>query len=135
MKEINPTKGVRVEFKDFKKPDVWIEKHSLIAPSGTYTKDWDWRFRINPRDNIDACDDFGHWYCSTVLDTSFNPNTCLIAAPLIEKIKLGYRYYTQNGTKLDSQGSFYEGWSEAYDEWVPVISMRIQKYLMINIML
>ncbi len=127
VKERDEKKGIRVEFRDEKTDNVWLESAKSVAPSERYTKDWEWRYCMQARDTVDACDDFGHWYLSTVLNTKTKPRGGPSYELVLDKVFVGYRYYTPNGTKRDGQGGFYEGWSSQYDEWISVNSLRIQR--------
>ena len=128
VKEREEKKGIRVEFRDDKPENVvWLENNGSVAVSDKYTKDWDWRYQIQPKDSIDACDDYGHWYLSTVLNVKMKPKGGPSYDFILDKAFIGYRFYTPNGTKRDTQGNFYEGWSAQYDEWVSVNSLRIQR--------
>jgi hypothetical protein len=41
---------------------------------------------------------------------------------------IGYRIYTENGTKSDEKGNF-EGWSGKFDEWISLYSPKIQPFM------
>ncbi|CDW85879.1 ubiquitin carboxyl-terminal hydrolase family protein [Stylonychia lemnae] len=41
---------------------------------------------------------------------------------------IGYRVYCEQGKKQDELGSF-EGWSQKFDEWIPLYSQRIRPFL------
>ena len=41
---------------------------------------------------------------------------------------IGYRIYTENGTKSDEKGNF-EGWSAKFDEWISIYSPKIQPFM------
>jgi hypothetical protein len=41
---------------------------------------------------------------------------------------IGYRVYTDNGTKSDEKGNF-EGWSSKFDEWIALYSPRLQPFM------
>ncbi len=129
VKELNPTKGVLVTYRDEKKTEAWIEKHTSVAPSERHTKDWDWRYILKRLEQVDACDDFGHWYLSTVLDCTKAPSTSSSDERDLAKVKVAYRCYLPTGTKTDSQGQTYEGWSETYDEWISANSLRLQRFV------
>ena len=43
-------------------------------------------------------------------------------------LKIGFRIYTEDGDKVDSDKRSFIGWSEAMDENFPAYSPRIQKF-------
>jgi hypothetical protein len=43
-------------------------------------------------------------------------------------IKVGFRFYHHNGSKIQEDGKRYFGYPEKYDEWLPVYSGRIAKH-------
>ncbi len=101
-----------------------INSHE-VAPYGLYTGGADWRKALVPDSRVDCLDSSGTWYASTVLEVK----------PVVEgrgnrdvtMLKIGYRTYTQEGTKKDSQGRTYTGWSGQFDEWISAASLRIQR--------
>ncbi len=102
-----------------------ISSPDKVDPAGKQTADWGWRRNINVSDLVDACDELGGWYLSTVADVKFSSES----GNLLSEVKVGYRFYTPAGSKKDQQGNAYEGWKEMYDEWIPVNSIRIQRPL------
>jgi hypothetical protein len=40
-----------------------------IAPIGTFTNDFDWRYKLEEGDMVDCMDGQGIWYRSTILET------------------------------------------------------------------
>jgi len=44
------------------------------------------------------------------------------------ELYVGYRIYTEEGTKTDLKGKKFEGWSESFDEYISAYSLRIQRY-------
>ncbi len=51
-----------------------ISRNSLeIAPLGTYTDDFNWRYDLKKGDLIDCIDTEGTWYRSTILDVRESP--------------------------------------------------------------
>jgi len=129
VKNQDPVKGIQVEFKDGDL--LWLENNKNISSYERYTKDWDWRNNLKPGDIIDACDDYGHWFLSTVLAVKTKTKGPPSYEEVLDKVRIGYRFYTPDGNKRDSQGNFYEGWSSVYDEWISINSLRIQKKLSI----
>jgi hypothetical protein len=91
-----------------------------IAPLSSRTDDWEWRNKIKEGDNIDVCDTQIKWYLSTVLKTNVDNKGMFL-------LFIGFRVYLPNGTKKDSEGKSFEGWSYQYDTWIPAHSIRIQK--------
>jgi len=129
FKDRDPIKGIQVELRD--NETIWVENNKSVALPERYTKDWDWRYQIQQDVNVDACDDFGHWYLSTVLAIRTKARSAPSYEPIIDKVQIAYRHYTPQGNKRDNQGRLYEGWSSMYDEWISVNSLRIQKPLSI----
>lgn len=65
------------------------------------------------------------WNKSTILDikeSQINPNR------VVKMAYVGYRVYSENGSKQDEKGNF-EGWSSRFDEWIAVYSPRIQPFM------
>ena len=94
-----------------------------IYQQGIKCRDFKWREQIRVGEELDACDSMGIWYMSTVLEKrSKRTDGCR----KIQQIKVGYRYYHENGQKTDSEGKAYDGWSDRYDEWVSVTSPRVR---------
>lgn len=94
---------------------------SIIAPLGFRTKGWEWRNAIKEGDRIDIFDTLGVWFLGTAM------NVRTIYGKNEKEIYVGYRIYTEDGTKKDNLGRNHEGWSENYDEWIPAYSLRLQK--------
>lgn len=44
------------------------------------------------------------------------------------EIRVGYRTYQEDGSKVDLAGRHFEGWRENYDEWLLAYSLRVQRY-------
>ena len=99
-------------------------KSGKIAPAGFRSGDWSWREKIAAGDRLDVFDTQGTWFLSTVLDT----REVDIKGKKFKECYIGYRIYMETGTKPDSKGRMYEGWSEQYDSWLSAHSLRIQKY-------
>lgn len=88
-----------------------------IAPLGTFTNDWDWRYDIKVGDNIDCIDHEKDWYKSTVLETRISRNP---DGEEVREVYVGFRTYDEEGSKTDDEGRKFFGWSEKYDEWLGV---------------
>jgi hypothetical protein len=88
-----------------------------IAPAGTFTDDFDWRFKLEKGDTIDCMDDELDWYKSTVLDTRVVSNQ---EGQQFKQIYVGYRIYDEEGSKEDEDNRKFFGWSNKYDSWCNV---------------
>ena len=73
---------------------------------------------------MDAMDSTKVWYTSTVLEKELRK----MGDTEIPHIKIGFRVMIENGNKIDANGVKFCGWSESFDESVPLYNMRIQKY-------
>lgn len=95
-----------------------------IAPYGSYTAQNEWRKKLAKNDIIDCLDAQGKWYTATILDIEYPP-----AAEQKKPVRIlvGYRTYCENGPKKDAEGKIFMGWSNTYDEWIKLYSLRIQK--------
>ena len=107
---------------------------------GTFTDSFDWRYSLSEGDLIDCIDTEGIWYRSTVLevrDVTTNKGA-LVGVGEDEENKesnerpareanVGFRYYSEEeGHKMDDEKhAKFVGWSNRYDEWIPVTSPRI----------
>lgn len=116
---------------------VQLRKGSLmVIPSGTMTKDWDFRRTLNQYDVID-CFDRGQWFPSTV--TAVNHNG---GEERILTYRIGFRLYVDSYPewkkycsywsagdfiRTDSLGRKFIGDVEHMDEDIPFYSKRIQK--------
>lgn len=94
-----------------------------IAPYGTFTDQYDWRFDLKEGDMIDCVDTEGVWYRSTVLQTKLTEvnDEDIPNAPPIKEVLVAYRYYSEEeGHKIDEEagGKKYVGWSNKYDQWI-----------------
>ena len=109
-----------------------VERWSTdLAQFETHTKeDYAWR-RANltdrdMRDFVCDCHDGFKWEEATafnILNDTMNGRAVLMA-------NVGFRVYRTEGKKIrtDERGT-YDGWSNRYDEWVPVFSPRIHPHL------
>ena len=98
-----------------------------IAPLGTYTNDYDWRFNIKVGDLIDCMDEEMEWLKSTVIRHEFYANGEGESIPLIT---VGFRTYEAEGNKCDEDDSnkkFY-GWTSKCDRSYSVTDPRVQKF-------
>jgi hypothetical protein len=63
------------------------------------------------------------WYASTILEIqemeSFGRK--------YKNLFVGFRYYTEKGTKTEPDGTKFEGWSSKFDEWISINSPKICK--------
>ena len=100
---------------------MYSKSSGKIAPYEQKTKGWEWREKIKKDDRIDIFDTIGIWYLGTVLNVRETPDKKR------KDILVGYRIYTEDGTKIDNNGRKHEGWSENYDEYIPAYSLRLQK--------
>lgn len=90
-----------------------------ISPLGARTSSWQWREKLAAKDRVDALDTQHKWYLGTVLDVRVNSDGA-------EEAFVGYRYYTHDGSKIDSNGERFEGWSGQHDAWMNRYSLCIQ---------
>ena len=95
-----------------------------IAPLGTYTDDYEWRYDLKEGDEIDCMDNEKEWYKSTILQTRVSQNP---DGELVPEVFVAFRTYDENGSKQEDDGRKFFGWSEKYDEWYFVTDPQIQK--------
>jgi len=93
-----------------------------IAPLGTFTEDWNWRYEIKLGDVLDCLDEEKDWYKSTVLKTRVGTNQ---QGEEIQEIYVGFRTYEEEGSKEDDSGKKFFGWSEKYDTWYGVTDVQV----------
>lgn len=93
-----------------------------IAQAGTYTNDWNWRFDIKKDQEISACDEYGNWYRSMVLEVVEDDETqderydC--EGKTIPRINVGFRFLDPYGQKEDDFNRKVTGWtSHKFDTW------------------
>ena len=139
--------GYIIEYQDFHgaKEKKINFKDLNIYPCGIKTIDWDWRTNLKQWDLID-CYDRNRWYPSTVISIEEEDK---------EGIKyvayhVGFRIYpehfnnldypddiaknhisiwdNQQQLEVDSNGDYYYGDREGFDERIPMFSKRIQKF-------
>ena len=105
--------------------DKLVDRNSLdIAQPGTKTKhSLDWKDALKAGDVVDAYDK-SIWNKSTILDIS---DSTLTDDRVIKIASIAYRIYVEKGSRNDERGN-YEGYSNKYDEWVPLYSPRIQPF-------
>lgn len=65
------------------------------------------------------------WYKSTILQTRWTKNR---EGDDVKEALIAFRIYDEDGSKLDDDDRKFFGWSEKYDEWIPVTSIFIQRY-------
>lgn len=91
----------------------------LFAPFGTRCKDHDWRMALKPGDTLDAQDNKYVWYYSTIAENTEENG--------VRKVRVTFREFSEHGDKLDAEGRKYFGWGANEDEWLDIMSPRIQK--------
>ena len=111
---------------DVKSVDRYLDRWSVeIAPYQSKTKDiWEWRSTLQIGQVVDAHDK-SVWNKSTILDIKEQQ---ISPTRVVKMAYIGYRVYTDNGTKSDEKGNF-EGWSSKFDEWMALYSPRIQPFM------
>lgn len=93
-----------------------------MAPKETHTKeDYIWRENLVEGACVDAMDNTGKWWASTIITLESRKPT-----PAWPNHKVGFRQYTREGDKSDSKGSFF-GFSDNLDERIGIYSLRLQK--------
>lgn len=88
-----------------------------FALLGTRMKDFDWRMGLEIGAPIDAHVD-RVWYPSTVAEVGEEKG--------IKKVRVTFRRFAENGDRVDSHGNRYFGLMPGEDEWLEVLSPRIQ---------
>ena len=95
-----------------------------IAPLGEFSGDQEWKGELKPGDEVDAYDKAKSWYASTVLEVKEEKD---VEGRTWDMLKIGFRLYRDDASKLDDEGKKYEGWSAKFDEWVPRWSPKVSK--------
>lgn len=105
--------------------DKLIDRNSmLIAPFESKSKQiFEWKHELKPGDVIDAYDK-NMWNKSTILDITEQE---VAQERVIKLANIAYRVYQEKGSKSDERGA-YDGYSNRYDEWIPLYSPRIQPF-------
>ena len=90
--------------------------------------DYEWRASIEGQTGIilDINDNF-QWESATVFKSELDETS---DKRPFWKVYVGFRVYKETPTlktKKDKEGRLYEGWSEKYDEWIPLYTPRIQQ--------
>ena len=93
-----------------------------IAPLGTFTDEYEWRYDLKEGDEIDCMDNEKEWYKSTILQTRVGQNP---DGELVPEVFVAFRTYDENGSKVEDDGRKFFGWSEKYDEWYFVTDPQI----------
>jgi hypothetical protein len=94
---------------------------------GTFTNDFEWRYKLQNGDLVDCLDSEGTWYVSTVLEIRETKVGDGKEAP-IKEVYIGYRYYDPEGHKVEEETKErFVGWSARYDIWLPITSPQIQR--------
>jgi hypothetical protein len=91
----------------------------FFAPLGTRCKDHDWRMQLQPGDVLDAQDSKAVWLFSTIVESTVENG--------VKKVRVTFREFNDKGDKLDAEGRKYFGWGANEDEWLDVMSPRIQR--------
>lgn len=83
---------------------------TLIAPPGTFTDNFNFRFKLQPGDLFDCCDDYGIWYKSTVKRIfQQNENEVDIEGRPVLKVHVAFRFPDPEGQKTDNEGNRFTG--------------------------
>jgi len=97
---------------------------SDIAQLGEYSKETDWKKDLKPGDQIDAYDKAKQWYASTILEITEHTDNHRRKWP---EAKVGFRIYYEDAQKVDDEGKKYDGWSNKFDETLPLCSAKVAK--------
>lgn len=89
----------------------------FFAPVGTRTADFDWRLALDVGSCVDAFNRV--WYSSTVTEVGFENGA--------KRVRISFRRFSDQGEKVDSLGYRYDGLGPNEDDWIDVLSYRIQK--------
>jgi hypothetical protein len=109
--------------------DTWVSRSSSdIAPVDSKAKAEDkWRNEIEVGMEVDCQDPQGKYFPATITNRRKKcnyPNDCKVRHTG-EEFRVIYRVYRDNGSRTDKEGKKYEGWSESFDEWLPVNTSRM----------
>lgn len=124
--EPSPETAIDIKYELSYIPD--IRRYSLmsldIAPMGTFTDDYEWRFDLKVGDEIDCMDQEKDWFKSTVIDHKLEANEEGEAVPIIT---VGFRTYDEEGTKWDEddEKKKFFGWSKIYDESFSITDPKV----------
>jgi len=101
-----------------------IDRNSLdLAPFESKTKStFAWKSSVKVGDLVDAYDK-NTWNKATVFDIQEKEESDRRYTVLY----IAFRVYTEKGNRNDSRGN-YDGYSEKFDEWIPLYSPRIQPF-------
>ena len=91
---------------------------------GEYSTDQSWKEELKKGDQIDGFDKAKVWYASTILE--FREHTEPDGRSWMLTL-IGFRVYNPNGAKTDDEGKKFDGWSQRFDEWVPLWSPKVAK--------
>jgi len=124
-----PSPGIKLDIRYENDRDALVKRFDLmdhrIAPVGTYTDDFDWRYSLKDGDHIDCMDNEKEWYKSTILGTRLSPNP---AGESVPEIYVAFRTHSPEGSKQDEDGRRFFGWSDRYDEWYAVTDVQVQRF-------
>lgn len=81
-------------------------------------KDYDWRMSLEIGQPIDAYLN-RTWYKSTVAEVSVEKD--------VKKVRVTYRRFDENGDRTDTFGNRFFGLRAGEDEYIDVLSPRIQQ--------
>ena len=101
-----------------------LKESPNIAPYGLHSGGIAWREGLEKCAIVDCMDTAAAWYRSTVIDMKVDEAA---SSKKVIMVQVGYRRYEEGGTKKDADGRAYNGWSNTYDEWLNVFSIRIQR--------
>jgi hypothetical protein len=65
------------------------------------------------------------WNKSTILEIK---EEVVLPDRTVKKAFVAFRIYFEKGPKIDEKGRHYDGWSNRFDEWIPLYSPRIQPF-------
>lgn len=99
---------------------MFLKTSSSIAPLGYRTTGWEWREKMKADDRVDIFDTLGNWFLGTILKTQEKADS-------IKYAYVAFRIFFPGGSKRDKSGLLHEGWSEDYDVWMPINSIKLQK--------
>jgi hypothetical protein len=95
-----PPLSEKVEIKYEKDQQATVRRFDIqdwqIAPFGTFTDGFDWRYDLKEGDIIDCMDNEKEWYKSTVLQTRLGQNP---DGEVVPEVFVAFRTYDENGSK------------------------------------
>lgn len=122
----DPFEGLKVEIKYELDRKATIRTFDLstysIAPLGTFTNDFNWRYDLKIGDHVDCLDEEKDWYKSTIIGQRIIMNE---HGEKVPELFVGFRTYDEEGSKEDEQGQKFFGWSDRYDVWFAVTDVQV----------